>query len=418
MDPDILSSKKKGFSFHAQLSYKGKEAMCVTELQRIDGLREKIDQIDRDLIQLLSRRAACALAIGPLKQSLGLPTFDAGREREVMDALLTHNDGPLTDSALNYIFTEIISACRALQCPTRVAYLGPEATFSHTASLEYFGRSSTLLPRDSIVDVFREVESGQADFGVVPVENSTEGAVGLTLDQLATSDLRICGEILLPISHALMSRTTDLDLIESVFSHPQALAQCFGWLAGNLPGRAIVQTPSTAAAAKRAAQEPGAAAVGSEMLARLYGLEVLSRNIQDRSVNLTRFLILGRAESRMTGKDKTSILFTARHQPGSLLAALTPFANHGINLTRIESRPSKEKLWTYIFFVDIEGHLSEDRVKDALEALSSYVDNLKILGCYPKAELTGGRPISRESALPRPLKRESEEGMHFEECRD
>jgi chorismate mutase/prephenate dehydratase len=392
--------------------------MCVTELQRIDSLREEIDRIDRNLIELLSERAACALAIGPLKQALGLPTFDAGREREVMDALLSHNDGPLKDSALNYIFTEIISACRALQCPTKVAYLGPEATFSHTAALEYFGRSSTLLPRDSIVDVFREVESGQADFGVVPVENSTEGAVGLTLDQLATSELSVCGEILLPVSHALMSRTADLDLIESVYSHPQALAQCFGWLAGNLPGRAIVQTPSTAAAAKRATQEPGAAAVGSEMLARLYGLEVISRNIQDRSVNLTRFLILGKAKNRMTGKDKTSLLFTARHQPGSLLAALTPFAGQGINLTRIESRPSKEKLWTYIFFVDIEGHLSEDRVKAALEELSACVDNLKILGCYPKAELSDGRPISRESAATRQDQSESEEHMHLQACSD
>ena len=392
--------------------------MCVTEIQSIDGLREKIDQIDRDLIQLLSQRAACALAIGPLKQSLGLPTFDAGREREVMDALLAHNDGPLTNSALNYIFTEIISACRALQCPTKVAYLGPEATFSHTAALDYFGRSSTLLPRDSIVDVFREVESGQADFGVVPVENSTEGAVGLTLDQLATSDLSVCGEILLPVSHALMSRTTDLDMIESVYSHPQALAQCFGWLAGNLPGRAIVQTPSTAAAAKRAVQESGSAAVGSEMLARLYGLEVLSRNIQDRSVNLTRFLILGRAQNRMTGKDKTSLLFTARHQPGSLLAALKPFAKQGINLTRIESRPSKDKPWTYIFFVDIEGHLSENPVKAALDELSDCVDNLKILGCYPKAELSEGRPISRESVVTRQPWRETEDNKDFQACTD
>lgn len=373
--------------------------MCVTEDHKIDSLREQIDRIDRELIRLLSERATCALAIGPLKEALGLPTFDAGREREIMDALLAENSGPLPDSALRYVFTEIISACRALQCPTRVAYLGPEATFTHMATLEYFGRSSTLLSRDSIVDVFREVESGQVDFAVVPVENSSEGAVGLTLDQLVTSDVKICGEILLPVAHALMSQETDLSEIHAVYSHPQALAQCFGWLAGNLPGRDILQMPSTAAAAQKAAKERGIAAIGNEMLARLYGLEVLSRNIQDRTVNLTRFLILGNAENRMTGHDKTSILFAAKDRPGALLEALTPLADQGINLTRIESRPSKEIPWTYIFFVDMEGHLSEDRVEAALAELEQSVDRLKILGCYPKGELTGQRPMSRAAAL-------------------
>jgi chorismate mutase / prephenate dehydratase len=368
--------------------------MSVNGSAEIVKLREEINRIDRELIQLLGKRAQAAREIGSHKQANGLATFDAGREREVMNALMRRNTGPLPDAALTYIFTEIISACRALQRPTRVAFLGPEATFSHIAALEHFGRSSDLMPRESIVDVFREVESGQADFGVVPVENSSEGAVGLTLDQLVSSDLKVCGEILLPVSHALMSRESDISKIEAVFSHAQALAQCFGWIAGNLPGRSIISMSSTAAAAKRAAGESGGAAVGSEMLARLYGLEVLSRNIQDRSVNITRFLIIGRVSNQKSGNDKTSILFDTPHTPGALLSALIPFADQGINLTRIESRPSKELPWEYIFFVDIEGHISDKPVQVALEKLKACVHKFKVLGSYPITDVKAQRPLS------------------------
>lgn len=365
----------------------------MSEEKRIASLREAIDKIDERLAELLVRRAACAAEIGSVKRSNGIPTLDICREGEVINTAVSRNKGPMPDLAMRRIFTEIISACRALQSPTRVSYLGPEATFSHMAAVEHFGKSCSFQARNSIVDVFRDVESGHAEFGVVPVENSTEGAVGLTLDQLAVSDLKICGEIFLPVSHALMSRESDLREIESVLSHPQALAQCFGWLSRNLPGKPTVQASSTAAAAQQAAKERHVAAVGSEMQARYYGLNVLARDIQDRAENLTRFFILGAGTCRRSGKDKTSVLFATPHKPGALRRALTPFEESGTNLTRIESRPSKEKAWNYIFFVDFEGHLSDPAVSKALDDLKNCVDKLKILGCYPQGEVLSGRSL-------------------------
>lgn len=366
----------------------------MTEDKRIASLREEIDEIDTGLIDLLCRRAACAKEIGLAKRSNGMPTLDLCREADVIKTAAERNRGPLPDLAMRRIFTEIISACRALQSPTRVSYLGPEATFSHMAAVEHFGKSCDFQARNTIVDVFRDVESGQAEFGVVPAENSTEGAVGLTLDQLAVSNVKVCGELFLPVSHALMSRETDTAGIETVLSHPQALAQCFGWVTRNLPGTATVEMPSTAASALRAAGEPRTAAVGSVMQARYYGLNVLARDIQDRAENMTRFFILGVGKCRRTGKDKTSILFTTPHQPGALRRALTPFEESGINLSRIESRPSKERPWDYIFFVDFEGHLADAQVKAALDALKECVEKLKILGCYPQGQVLDGRTLS------------------------
>ena len=365
----------------------------MSEDTRIAALRDEIDTIDTDLIDLLCRRAACAEEIGKAKQSNGMPTLDLCREADVIKSAVARNNGPLPDLAMKRIFTEIISACRALQSPTRVSYLGPEATFSHMAAVEHFGKSCDFQARNTIVDVFRDVESGQAEFGVVPVENSTEGAVGLTLDQLAVSGVKVCGELLLPVSHALMSRETDIGNIETVFSHPQALAQCFGWITRNLPGTAMVEMPSTAASARRAANEPRTAAVGSVMQARYYGLNVLARDIQDRAENLTRFFILGAGKCRRTGMDKTSVLFTTPHQPGALRRALTPFEKSGINLSRIESRPSKERPWDYIFFVDFEGHVADAPVKAALDTLKKCVEKLRILGCYPQGQVLDGRSL-------------------------
>jgi chorismate mutase/prephenate dehydratase len=358
----------------------------VKEDNNIPSLRRKIDQIDGEIIHLLGQRGRCAMEIGDLKRSQHLPVLDVGRERELLESLFKRNSGPLPDSALRHIFSEIISACRGLQAPTRVAYLGPEATFSHLAAQEYYGKSCIFLSQDTIPDVFRAVENGQADFGVVPVENSNEGAVGQTLDRLAVSEVKVCGEILRRISHVLISHEAGLKGVTSVFSHPQALAQCFGWLSKNLPGRDMTPTSSTASAAQKAQNVAGSAAIGSEMLAEVHGLKILARDIQDRSQNLTRFLLLGKEACSRTGRDKTSIAFTTRHIPGVLRQALTPFADKGINITKIESRPLKETPWEYIFFLDFEGHSSDDHVREALEDLSGCTQRLLVLGSYPLGE--------------------------------
>ncbi len=358
---------------------------------KILQLRDRIDRLDHQIVQLLTERAVSADEIGRLKRSKGMPVYDAFRERALMQALSAQNMGPLPDSALRRIYIEIISACRALQGPTNVSFLGPEATFTHQAGLEYFGGSCNFKPVDSIRDVFKTVENGHADFGVVPVENSTEGAVGLTLDQLAVSELKICGEIFLRISHSLMSCEQDLSGIRQVLSHPQALAQCGDWLSRKLPGTALVQVSSTAAGAQAAAEKDGTAAIGSEMLAGLHGLNVLARDIQDLTVNLTRFVVVGRQEPPGTGRDKTSLLFAALHRPGALRMALTPFAEQGINISRIESRPSKETPWEYVFFLDLEGHPSDEHMRSALDQLKERVSRLKILGSYPVGELVGKR---------------------------
>ncbi len=359
----------------------------LMEDQVLSALRGEIDRIDRDIIRLLNQRGACAVEIGRLKRSNGFPVFDAAREKDLMQSLLAGNDGPVSDTAMKHIFSEVISACRALQTGMKVAYLGPEATFTHQAAMRYFGGSVNFVSQDSIPDVFRVVERGQTPFGVVPVENSSEGAVGQTLDHLAGSGVRICGETFCQISHCIMSLEHSLGAIERVYSHPQALAQCLGWLSQKLPSRPLIPVASTSAAAVKAGEERGSAAVGSSMLAGLHGLEVLATDIQDLALNQTRFLIIGSVENSPTGKDKTSVLFTTSHKPGALWRALTPLAEMGINLTKIESRPSKERPWEYIFFVDFEGHIGDDHVALTIRALEGCVEKLKVLGSYPAADL-------------------------------
>jgi len=354
--------------------------MDSTEINRC---RQEIDRLDREILDRLGRRAALAVEIGGCKKALGRPVLDSGREEEVFSRLLAENHGPLEGEALRRIYVQIISACRDLQGPVTVSYLGPEATFSHLAAREYFGDSAEFLARESIGDIFGQVEAGQVDFGIVPVENSLEGAVSQTLDNLVETPLRVCGESFLRVTHALLSPEADLARIERVLSHPQALAQCRPWLTKNLPGGQAIETSSTAEAARRAAREPGSAAVGQEMLAELYGLMVLARNIQGRRINLTRFLILGRGDCSRTGRDKTSIVFTTTHRPGSLSGCLQPLARTGINLTRIESRPSKQTPWEYVFFLDFEGHRLEEPVRDALESMAEKALNLTVLGSYP-----------------------------------
>lgn len=361
-------------------------------------LRAEIDRIDRDILDLIERRVSAARRIGDIKAERNLAVVDIARENTILRALQQRSSGLATDDALAAIFTEIISACREVQRATRVAYLGPPATFTHRAAIDRFGKAADFAPEDSIHSVFRQVECGHADFGVVPVENSSEGSVNATLDELTETSLRICGEVLLPISHCLAARTPELGSIRTVLSHPQALAQCRSWLRERLPGVELRGVSSTAAAAQEAALREDCAAVGAGMCADLYGLHIVVRDIQDRSLNLTRFLIVGVESCEATARDKTSIVFSTAHRPGALHRALAAFAQREINLLKIESRPSKTAPWEYVFFTDFEGHETDDRVRPALENLRDAVQRLKILGSYPVG--LSARRAARSDAEP------------------
>jgi len=354
--------------------------------QDLAPLREGIDELDRRLLDLLNQRAELVLKIGLAKADRNQWVLDPRREKEVLENLAAANPGPLTQRALNNIFGEVISACRSLQEPVRVAFLGPELSFCHQAGLNRFGRSAGFLARATIADIFGAVESGQAGWGVVPVENSTEGAVNSTLDRLVDSDLTISGELTLSVGLALISGEEDLAGVDLVASHPQALAQCRGWLSRNLPRVALVDAASTSEAARTAAGRRGMAAVGSELLARRYELNLLAQDIQDLRPNWTRFWIISRQPAAPTGDDKTSLMLATDHRPGSLQRALTPLAEAGLNLTRIESRPSRRQPWDYLFFLDLEGHREEDQVRAGLEALARQADQVKVFGSYPKGD--------------------------------
>ncbi|MCF8114939.1 MAG: prephenate dehydratase [Desulfarculaceae bacterium] len=353
----------------------------------IDALRDQIDQIDQRLMDLIAQRAGLALDIGRQKRAAGLPIFAPERENDLLAKLSRGNRGPLPDSYLRNIFREIISACREVQNPLSVAYLGPEYTFSHQAAQKHFGHSSKLKALASIGEVFREVERGNCSVGLVPVENSGEGAVNASLDQLMNSQLKVCGEVYAPVSHALMSIEDELEFVEIIYSHPQALAQCRGWLAKHQPQARLSEATSTAAAARQAAETPGSAAVGNLAAAGPYGLQVLAEGIQDYSHNTTRFLVVSAQDAPSCGQDKTSLVFMASHQPGSLHQALGELARRGINLTRIESRPTKDRPWEYAFFVDLMGHRQDPEVAEALKALDGQVEQLKVLGSFPAGEM-------------------------------
>ncbi|MEW5723035.1 MAG: prephenate dehydratase [Thermodesulfobacteriota bacterium] len=364
----------------------------------IKELREQVDRLDREILDLLNRRAGLSLEIGRLKHEEKRAIHDPGRERDLIEALARGNRGPLSAEGLRRVYTEIVSACRSLQGRTRVACLGPAGTFSHAAALAHFGGSVEVRPLESIDRVFGEVEGGRADYGVVPVENSTEGTVGLTLDRFLSSDLGLCGEVCLGVSLALLSRATGLAGVRRVLSHPQALAQCRAWLDRRLPGAVRVDAASTAAAAEAAAGDQEAAAVGSPLLADIHGLAVLAEDIQDLAGNQTRFAVIGRDRPSRTGRDKTSLWFIAPHRPGSLHEALGHFAELGVNLTRIESRPARSEPWEYVFFVDLEGHQADEAVREALSRLAASVIRNRVLGSYPRAARNG-----RPAAAPRDL---------------
>ena len=351
----------------------------------LERLRREIDAIDLQLLELLNQRAQRALAIARCKEELDLPVFVPQREAQVLQGLERTNRGPLSPESLEGIFRSIMAACRSLQAPLRVAYLGPELTYSHQAALSHFGGGCRLVPRGSLDDVFEEVERGQAQVGVIPVENSTEGGVSAALDRFLESDLTVCGEVLVPIRHCLMSAGAGLEGITTVQSHPQALAQCRRWLRRNLPGARLVEAPSTVSAARAVRNHEEAAAIASPLAAQRLGLEILARDIQDNPRNLTRFFIVGRIPCPPSGRDKTSLAFTLPHRPGSLHRALGLFSRRGLNLTRIESRPTKDRPWEYAFFVDLIGHRQDSKVAAALDELEDEVESLKVLGSYPQA---------------------------------
>ena len=357
--------------------------------QEMDGLRVEIDAVDAELVALLDRRARAARRIGELKQAQGLDAYVPARERRVMNRVFDLSDGDFPRSGLEIVFREIISSSISLEGRLKIAFLGPEATFTHEAARRSFGTSVDLEPQRTVAEVFARVERGEAQHGVVPVENSMEGAVTHTLDELMNSPLKICGEVYLPISQNLISRSASVGDVSLVLSHPMALAQSASWLRRELPNATVEEVESTAEAARRAAEEPHVAAVASVMAADAHELNILARGIQDARTNATRFIVLGRKWSGKTGKDKTSVVFSVKDRPGVLKDALSSFADAGINLVRIESRPSRKRAWTYVFFADFQGHPDEERVKNALDNLEEHCPYVGLIGAYPDSTPEG-----------------------------
>ncbi|MBI3779652.1 MAG: prephenate dehydratase [candidate division NC10 bacterium] len=356
---------------------------------KIPRLRSKIDQIDSQILSLLSERAELVVEVGKEKAKAKMDLHVPQREEEIFTRLIREHKGRFPRHAIRPVFREIISACRSLEGPLTLAYLGPEGTFTHLACMRRFGVSAHVVPVHTIGDVFAEVEKGNVEYGVVPIENSSEGVVSHTLDMFVESDLKICGEILLEVSHSLLSKSGDLRKVKKVYSHPHAFAQSRKWLEVNLPRVPLFEASSTAAAAQLAAKKPASAAIASELAASLYNLKVISRKIEDTPHNFTRFLIIGHKPSAPTNRDKTSLMFSIKDRVGALYRILEPFAKYQINLTKIESRPSKTKAWEYIFYLDIEGNVADEPVKAALSLLQEECLFLKVLGSYPRGSTIG-----------------------------
>jgi chorismate mutase/prephenate dehydratase len=351
-------------------------------------LRSQIDKLDLQILKLINERASVAAKIGRIKDDHGAEVFSAAREEEVLQNVLQVNKGPLDVSTVRAVFRELMSGSRALQKILKVSYLGPEYSFSHLAAVERFGQSVEFMRVGSITAVFEEVNRSHADFGVVPLENSTDGRIADTLDMfMRLPQLKICSEVRLPIHHNLMANCEQQD-IRRIYSRPQALSQCRNWLSKNVPHASLHEVASTATAAELAQREPGAAAVASRQAAVKFGLRILFTNIEDSPFNETRFAVIGTQESPRTGHDKTAIMFKIRHQPGSLVDALGIFKQNKLNLTWIESFPAKSPHPEYVFFVDFEGHQEDPRVKRALTSLREHCDELSVLGSFPMASLS------------------------------
>ena len=351
-------------------------------------LRDKIDQLDEQIQTLITERAKVAEEVAKAKQDAGNNVFyRAEREAQVLRKVMERNQGPLSDEEMARLFREIMSACLALERVMKIAFLGPEGTFTQAAALKHFGHSVQTLPMTTIGDVFREVESGTSSYGVVPVENSTEGVISHTLDEFMNSSLSICGEVELRIHHHLLGKVDDINDVKKVYSHRQSLAQCRKWLDTHLTNVEQIDVSSNAEAARLASEEAGAAAIAGETAAEIYGLNTIVGNIEDEPDNTTRFLIIGERAVPSSGTDKTSMLVSASNKPGALHAMLEPLASNQISMTRIESRPSRQGMWNYVFFIDIEGHIEDENVANALKELEQAASMVKVLGSYPRAVL-------------------------------
>ena len=356
-------------------------------LNELSSVRAEIDSLDAQLLELLNRRAACAQKVGEIKARHGASghIYRPEREAQVLRRIQELNKGPLGDESVTFFFREVMSACLSLEEPLGVAFLGPLGTFSESAATKHFGHAVRLLPQLSFDDVFREVEAGHASYAVVPVENSTEGVVGRTMDLLLSTPLMICGEVVLRVHQNLLSNATALDQVSKVYSHAQSLSQCHEWLNRMLPDVPRISVGSNALAAQRAAEEPGAAAIAGEAAAARYSLPKLAENIEDEPNNTTRFLILGQHDAGPSGRDKTSLIMSAPNRTGALHYLLEPLAGSGVSMTRLESRPARNALWEYVFHVDIDGHREEAPIKVALAELAGRAAYLKVLGSYPVA---------------------------------
>lgn len=343
--------------------------------------RDDIERIDREIIGLISQRSA--LYIEELKKRPAGDLFGAEERSALFDMIVKTNDGPLTADVIKKIYVDILSGAMSAVAPVTVAFLGPEGTFTAIAVRELFGETIMPLPQRTIQDVFQQVEAGAARYGVVPVENSTEGSVTFTLDELVETSLVIKSEQFVRVTYSLLSRDRSMSSVRKIYSHPQTLGQCKGWIRGNLPNAEVISVDSTSRAAEIASREEGTAAISSGLAAEIYGLNTLATMIEDSRQNYTRFFLLGKDPGRPTGNDKTSIVCTVKDRPGALLALLKPFSDAGINMTKIESRPDKKKIWEYNFFIDFKGHAEEAAVRKALELVKAETMFLKILGSYP-----------------------------------
>lgn len=351
----------------------------------LSDYRKEIDRIDDEILRLLNERSKSVVEIGKLKkqQDAGANLHTPAREAAIIERLVSQNTGPFPSDAIRPVYREIMSASLSLEGPQKVAYLGPRATFTHMACTQKFGSSAQYVPVNSIKEVFSEVERGRANFGVVPIENTTEGVVNHTLDMFIDSNLLIYGEILQEVSHHLLSKSGAAEDIKKICSHPHAIAQCRNWLETNMPHVPVSEVASTARAAEMCLDDSSIAAIASELAAQLYGLKVIKSRIEDNLNNFTRFLVLSQKPPQRTGKDKTSLMLSIKDKVGALYDLLRPFASHGLSMTKIESRPSRRKAWEYIFFVDVEGHIEEERVKKAVEEITGRCLFMKVLGSYP-----------------------------------
>jgi chorismate mutase/prephenate dehydratase len=349
----------------------------------LDKLRRQIDTIDDKILELLNGRGRLAKEIGRVKAVRGENVFAADREAEILGRLTDLNKGPIAAESIGDIFQVIFATCRSLQKRVDVAFFGPEATYTHQAAIKHFGRNAQFTPVPSIKDVFFEVEMRRADFGVVPIENSTEGVVNHTLDMFVESGLHIVAELEQPISHSLLSSSGKLGAVKKVYSHPQALAQCRRWLDTHLPGVALHESASTSDAAVHATLDASSAAIASQLAGQIYHLKAAALRIEDSPDNATRFLVIGNDVPKPSGRDKTSVLFSVKDRVGALYDVLQPFRAAGLSLTKIESRPTKRRAWEYLFFVDFLGHQTDKKVQKALADLGRRCNHLKVLGSYP-----------------------------------